>query len=884
MKPETYLLTLATFDKVGEFCDSRLACFSERHAFQLPEQTLRDVQDPCAELEATGCKGIIFQMSRGTPGRHQLQAAGRVLKSGKKAWFYWPEEAAIECLDRERLSSYWRLWIATKAFQALPRKNSSALPAPPQILAHENQKGECEYIIGNAKAIPFPTLEFQPSSEKLLDGTGVYLRTDFWAPITSGGSYGHTCYVAGALSRVTRKLVCFMPHRYSLLDELGVQQVVIDPPSRECNEIDLVRANTHYYQQLKVALTALRPLYMYERLCLGNYVGARFSLELGIPYLVEYNGSEISMSRSFGGNGFVYEQFFLKAEQAAFTQATLISVVSDAVRDDLVRRGVDPSKILVNPNGVDVQAYRPATLEERHKLRAELGFGDSHTVLGFTGTFGGWHGIDILADAIPRICAAFPNARFLLIGDGNYRHLVDEKIRKHHLSAKVISTGRVPQVEGARLLRACDIYLSPHNKHMVDSRFFGSPTKIFEYMALGGGIVASDLEQIGLVLSPALRASNLNPSGADVTDERAVLCTPGNLEEFVAGAGFLISHPDVRLRLGHNAREAAGLHFSWDRNVADLWRSLRKEATSFQASGSPSIGGLSIAKAVGAAEGADDPYKQQAQKQWDNDPCGSHYARKASPRTLEWFLEVEQYRYGKYAPWMPEIMEFSKHSGQSVLEIGGGMGTDLAQFAKAGALVTDVDLSAGHLELAQENFRLRNLQGTFLQHDAESLPFDDASFDLVYSNGVIHHTPNTGRVVREMHRVLKPGGRAIVMVYAENSLLYWLQLVYVLGVRSRLLEKYSIGEIMSRHVELSQTDARPLVKVYTKARIRRVFKDFKNIRVIKRQMITEELPARLRWLPVGIAGRIMGWNLIVRAQKGYQRERSWPAEPLVRRV
>jgi len=612
---------------------------------------------------------------------------------------------------------------------------------------------------------------------------------------------------------------------------------------------------------------ALKPLYIYERLCLGNYVGARLSQELGIPYLVEYNGSETSMSRSFGGKGFVNEQFFLKAEEAAFKQASLISVVSDAVREDLVRRGVDPSRILVNPNGVDLQAYRPAALEERQKLRAELGFDDTHTILGFTGTFGGWHGIDILADAIPRICATYPNARFLLIGDGNYKHLVDEKIREHHLSANVISTGRVPQVEGARLLQACDIYLSPHNKHMVDSRFFGSPTKIFEYMALGGGIVASDLEQIGVVLSPALRAGNLPSSLANVTNERAVLCTPGNLEEFVAGVGFLIRHPEVRLRLGQNAREAAALHFSWDRNVADLWRFLRKEVTSFQASGAQSIGGPAVSKAAGASNGADDPYKQQAQKQWDNDPCGSHYARKAAPRTLEWFLEVEQYRYGKYAPWMPEIMEFSKHGRQRVLEIGGGMGTDLAQFAKAGAIVTDVDLSAGHLELARENFKLRNLEGSFLQHDAESLPFDDASFDLVYSNGVIHHTPNTDRVVREMYRVLKPGGRAIVMVYAENSLLYWYQLVYLLGMRSRLLEKYSMGEIMSRHVELSQTDARPLVKAYTKARVRRVFKNFKSVRVIKRQLIKEELPRIIRWLPVGVAGRIMGWNLIVKANK-----------------
>ena len=73
------------------------------------------------------------------------------------------------------------------------------------------------------------------------------------------------------------------------------------------------------------------------------------------------------------------------------------------------------------------------------------------------------------------------------------------------------------------------------------------------------------------------------------------------------------------------------------------------------------------------------------------------------------------------------------------------MGTDLAQFALHGARVTDLDLSSGHLELAKENFAVRGLQGAFVQHDAESLVFDDNTFDVVYSNGVLHHTPNTRR-------------------------------------------------------------------------------------------------------------------------------------------
>jgi ubiquinone/menaquinone biosynthesis C-methylase UbiE len=132
-----------------------------------------------------------------------------------------------------------------------------------------------------------------------------------------------------------------------------------------------------------------------------------------------------------------------------------------------------------------------------------------------------------------------------------------------------------------------------------------------------------------------------------------------------------------------------------------------------------------------------------------------------------------------------------------------------------------VDLSGGHLQIAQENFRLRGLTGRFVHHDAESLPFDDDTFDLVYSNGVIHHTPNTGRTVAEMLRVRKPGGRAIVMVYAENSLQYWRNLAALRRERRRSGQPLD-GEIMSRALNTS-SDARPLVKVYTKARLRALF-------------------------------------------------------------
>src|SRR4029077_6754705 len=146
-------------------------------------------------------------------------------------------------------------------------------------------------------------------------------------------------------------------------------------------------------------------------------------------------------------------------------------------------------------------------------------------------------------------------------------------------------------------------------------------------------------------------------------------------------------------------------------------------------------------------------------------------------------------------------------------------------------------LSSGHLALAKENFDLRGLQGEFVHQDAESLVFDDNAFDVVYSNGVLHHTPNTRHVVQEILRVLKPGGRVIVMVYAEDSLHYWRNLVWNIGLKEGQLRKYSMGEIMSRTVERSDNAAgHPLVKTYTKARLRHLFSDFAGIQIVQRQM------------------------------------------------
>src|SRR5437762_2103069 len=162
--------------------------------------------------------------------------------------------------------------------------------------------------------------------------------------------------------------------------------------------------------------------------------------------------------------------------------------------------------------------------------------------------------------------------------------------------------------------------------------------------------------------------------------------------------------------------------------------------------------------------------KERVRAFWQEHPCGTKFSD-AEMGTREFFDRVEAHRYGK--EWhIPIAANFKSTRGLKVLEIGCGLGTDGAQFAKAGADYTGIDLTEASIELARKRFELSGLKGEFRVADAEKLDFPDASFDLVYSHGVLHHTPDIAAAVQEIHRVLKPAGRAIVMLYHRGSYNY----------------------------------------------------------------------------------------------------------------
>src|SRR5438477_9952550 len=152
---------------------------------------------------------------------------------------------------------------------------------------------------------------------------------------------------------------------------------------------------------------------------------------------------------------------------------------------------------------------------------------------------------------------------------------------------------------------------------------------------------------------------------------------------------------------------------------------------------------------------------------WQAHPCGTRFSD-AEVGTREFFDRVEARRYAR--EWLiPDAADFAATKRLRVLEIGCGLGTDGVQFAQAGADYTGVALTEAAIDLARKNFEQRGLQGEFKVADAENLDFADSSFDLVYSHGVLHHTPDIARAVSETHRVLKPEPRAIVMLYQCDS-------------------------------------------------------------------------------------------------------------------
>jgi SAM-dependent methyltransferase len=294
---------------------------------------------------------------------------------------------------------------------------------------------------------------------------------------------------------------------------------------------------------------------------------------------------------------------------------------------------------------------------------------------------------------------------------------------------------------------------------------------------------------------------------------------------------------------------------------------------------------------------ANDDLKERVRAFWQAHPCGTKFSD-AAMGTREFFERVEAHRYAK--EWhIPAAADFAGARGLRVLEIGCGLGTDGAQFAKAGAYYTGIDLTEAAIDLARKRFEGSGLPGEFHVTDAENLAFADESFDLVYSHGVLHHTPDIARAVQEIHRVLKPGGRAIVMLYHRGSYNYRVGIRILRRAGARLLKSESGIRVVHRltgepldslreHARLltgrndgdtssdeflsQSTDGagNPLARVYSRREARELFKEFRKVELHAYFLNKRFIPLIGKLLPRPVESALAsrwGWHLWIYAKK-----------------
>lgn len=212
---------------------------------------------------------------------------------------------------------------------------------------------------------------------------------------------------------------------------------------------------------------------------------------------------------------------------------------------------------------------------------------------------------------------------------------------------------------------------------------------------------------------------------------------------------------------------------------------------------------------------------ERVREYWERRPCGTDGDPfpEGSREYFEWIARARDSR----EPFIEKYARFGQWRDRDVLEVGIGAGTDAERFARAGARFTGVDLTEHGIALARRRFELAGLSGRLERADAEALPFPDESFDLVYSWGVIHHSPDTAAAAREIARVCRRGGRICCMAYNRRSL-QALQGRIVYGLlRGKPFR--SVDDIAAEHFES------PGTRLFTERQFRAFFPGLRSVRV-----------------------------------------------------
>ena len=425
-------------------------------------------------------------------------------------------------------------------------------------------------IIRVAVATPTTERVLMRSSSQPRRYNGLYLRATPASAAAAGGMASHVSgFTRGAVAE---------GHRFDFISSSDILD--IDPASELYRVplstwLDATRALFELWNSLIFTINALRIYrrhcqnrrweFIYQRYNRFNCAGALLSAVSGLPLILEYNGSEVWVGRNWDPIGLL--PLIKRFELTNQRRADLMVVVSSTESANLKAVGVPPHRIVINPNAVDVDEFHPGCGGQG--LRIQLGL-EGKIVVGFVGSFGPWHGTEVLARAACLIGSGSP-WHFLFIGSGDHRHQTESILARAGCAGVASFIGPIPHSSIPPYLDACDILVAPHIP-MPDGRpYFGSPTKLFEYLAMERPVVASRLGQMSELL---------------VDGQTAILVEPGDPSELARAILRLSNDEELRLRVGASARSLVVSGHTWRHNAARVFAALDNLLVSSNRSGS----------------------------------------------------------------------------------------------------------------------------------------------------------------------------------------------------------------------------------------------------------------------------------------------------------
>jgi len=393
----------------------------------------------------------------------------------------------------------------------------------------------------------------------------VYARTQFWFNLKAGGSVSHTIGVLQGFKKNNCGILILSNEEFTGISIYN--RKVIKPKffNKKFNTLGELLFNFTARKRFEKAILGYKPDIIYHRYSGKTFFVAGIAKKFKIPLVLEFNAFHTwvlkywTMDKNLPVtffNKYILSRIIKKIEDYNIKNSTFITVVSEQLKRDLMQYGVSEGKIFFTPNGVDIEKFDPALIQKdkTDEIRRLLNLKENKKIVGFIGTFGPWHGIYQLVDTIKSIAGfeQFKSIYFLLIGDGDLKKYAESELSKY---GNVIFTGNISYGEIQNYLSLCDVLVSPHCYQIDRREFFGSPTKLFEYMAMGKGIVASRVGQIGEILE---------------NNKTGILIEPENVSQLVQGILKLLNDDKLRIEYGVNARKEVLKKYTWEKNIKKL--------------------------------------------------------------------------------------------------------------------------------------------------------------------------------------------------------------------------------------------------------------------------------------------------------------------------